>query len=101
MAKNDYSGLSQTTYTAPPKGSGSVLTLKDFNKAVKYWTSKSYLKKEREEAEMFARGCILLSKALDQNVIDEIQYLKLLMSMQINGFLLVSPKMAKILDKVK
>ena len=98
VPKSDFTGLS--TF-ASPSATGSTLAIKDFNRAVKYLKSKKYQKRIQEEREFKYRGQQIVSLALDQKIITMKEYWYLMMTININGGLIVSPKMYKRLSKVK
>lgn len=100
MKKADYSGLAGFARTTN-KASGTTLTEKTLNDFVKLMKSKKYLKMIEENNLGGYKGEMIVSFAHQQNIINEAEYYDLLFSIQMNGFLLVSPKMGKRLEKVK
>ncbi len=94
---NSYAGLSQFTN----RTSGGALTLEMLEKQIKYMTSKEYQEKEMKKMQAIAMGQIIAQQAYNQGLINDSELIQILGSIGINQGLVVSPRIAKKLRKVK
>lgn len=97
---NDYLGLSLTIenesdYTPKP------LTPSDVRKAFKYLSSKEYQERCMKADRVRLAGHTIAQCALNQGIITEYQYMKMLEGIAFNGFLGVSSEMSTKLQSVK
>lgn len=99
----DFTGTSEglSEFATTTNATGSALTLEKFQEAMDYLGSDEYHQKEIERERMWAKGSEIINKALIQKIITPEEYMRLSMTLSINGILTVSPEMYKRLEKVK
>lgn len=80
---------------------GGCLTESELNEFIEYMMSDLYYHKEIERQKIWAKGKQLINKALEQKIITLEEYMRLSITLSINGILTVNPKMYNRLKKVK
>ena len=96
MSKTKYAGIARSSTSI----TGEALTEAKMQKFIDYFSSKEYEEREQNRQKMRAGGEIIAQLALNQGIINEREYLDLIIKIGINGMLIVSPKMGERLNKV-